>query len=308
MDANIKVALDIANQIRDDNLRGKDKVPTSENFIKKMVQTHDKGPDDINLFLQRLEESHYIFIFNVVNADPSLFVQEVKAFIYADPAVISELKHHVENKLSQIYESTFYKKKSGMHVLREFGSKLKEYNNTTLGRALNELMMIEEYSRLIAANAFNYTDSWRKEKLFKLFREDDGSDKDFEIEIEPTLSKESIPLVTASRAEPLVPQNKPQPSGKWMKAVNNFSVKFLLRIHFRKYEFDVVRKLIITGKITEIEDFYFIRDYLKEMETMKDKDPILKYHIGRMVELRRLAQAKINIIRKSKTSESSQVA
>ena len=33
--------------------------------------------------------------------------------------------------------------------------------------------MIDEYIRLIATNAFEYTDSWRKEKLYKLYREEE---------------------------------------------------------------------------------------------------------------------------------------
>jgi len=302
MNPNVKIALDIATYIRDENLKGKERIPTSETLIKKMVQLHDRGPDDINLYLERLQEAHYIFIFNVVNSDPSLFVQAVQAYVYADAGVINELRHYTEQKLAQIYESTFYKKKSGINVLRELSSKIKEYNNTDLGRALNELMMLEEYARVISANAFNYADSWRKEKLLKLFREDEMY-KDFEIDIEPSSREQTSVVFTTPKPETSTtlskrPQITPGTS-KWQRAVSQFSVKFLLRIHFRKYEFDIVRKLILIGKITELSDFIFIRDYIVELEKMKDKDPILKYHLTQMTELRRLAQAKINVIRKN---------
>jgi hypothetical protein len=88
-------------------------------------------------------------------------------------------------------------------------------------------------------------------------------------------------------------------NSKWGRAVHQFSVQFLIRIHFRKYEFDVVRKLLMTGKITELEDFVYIRNTVKELEKMNNGDPILKYHSDKLLELRRIAQAKINIFRKN---------
>jgi hypothetical protein len=88
-------------------------------------------------------------------------------------------------------------------------------------------------------------------------------------------------------------------NSKWGRAVHQFSVQFLIRIHFRKYEFDIVRKLLMTGKVTELEDFVYIRNTVKELEKMNNGDPILKYHSDKLLELRRIAQAKINIYRKN---------
>ncbi|MCX8000553.1 MAG: hypothetical protein N3A69_16640, partial [Leptospiraceae bacterium] len=222
----------------------------------------------------------------------------VDAYVYADQSVLNELKYYCENKLAEIYESTFYKKKSAINIVREFITKLKDYNNTPLGRALNEYRMVDEFVRIVSASAFDYTDSWRKEKLIKLLREGESS-KDFEIDIEPA-GKEEASSSAFSKQESTSSQRQPYQQGsKWQRAVSQFSVKFLLRIHFRKYEFDVVRKLIMTGRITELEDFIFIRDTIKKIETMVDQDPILKYHVNKLKELRRLAQAKINIIRKN---------
>ncbi|MEM4271030.1 MAG: hypothetical protein QXO70_02970 [Candidatus Pacearchaeota archaeon] len=307
MDNALKVALEIANTIREENLRGKDRIPTSETLIKKLVQTYDVDPDSIFQLLNKLQEAHYIFIFQVVQADPSLFVQAVEAYVYADQSVLSELKFYCENKLAQTYEGTFYKKKSAINIVRELISKLKEYNNTPLGRALNEYRMVEEFGRIVASSAFDYTDSWRKEKLIKLLKEGDEF-KDFEIEIESS-AKEEIPTINTSyRNENFSFQKQPLQGSKWQRAVSQFSVKFLLRIHFRKYEFDVVRKLIMTGKITELEDFIFIRDSIKKIETLVDKDPILKYHVDKLRDLRRLAQAKINIIRKNQNGTKSSAA
>ncbi len=300
MDNILKVSLEIANLIREENLRGKERIPTSETLIKRVVQTYDIGPDTVIQILNQLQEAHYIFIFQVVQPDPSLFVQAVDAYVYADQSVLNELKFYCESKLAQIYESTFYKKKSAINIVRELISKLKEYNNTPLGRAMNEYRMVEEFGRIVSGSAFDYTDSWRKEKLIKLLREAEDF-RDFEIEIESNnTQEEASSWNTSYKNETYFSQRQPTQGSKWQRAVSQFSVKFLLRIHFRKYEFDVVRKLILTGKITELEDFLFIRDSIRKIETLVDKDPILKYHEDKLKDLRRLAQAKINIIRKNR--------
>ena len=89
--------------------------------------------------------------------------------------ILNELKHYTEQRLTQIYENTYYKRKSGFQIIRELLPKVKEFNNTQLGRCMNEAIMLDEYIRLIATNAFEYTDSWRKEKLYKLYRDEESS-------------------------------------------------------------------------------------------------------------------------------------
>lgn len=85
-------------------------------------------------------------------------------------------------------------------------------------------------------------------------------------------------------------------SGNWGKAVDKFGVQFLLRIHFRKYEFDKVRHLLKTRKIAREEDVRFIRDTLRLMEGRTHIDPQLNYHLAKMADLRRMAQLRLNQI------------
>ena len=48
------------------------------------------------------------------------------------------------------------------------------------------------------------------------------------------------------------------PNSSWSKITHNFPVDFLVRIHFRKYDFDTVKKLIQKGKINNnnLQDLY----------------------------------------------------
>ncbi|MDX1957147.1 MAG: hypothetical protein SFU98_01170 [Leptospiraceae bacterium] len=282
MNPSVKIVLEIANFIKEENLKGKERIPASDTFVRKMVNYFDKPVDEILFYLDQLRETHYIFTFSLVQPDPSIFVQGVDGYIYAEQSILNELKHYSENKLGQVYESNFYKKKTGFQILREMLPRMKEYNNTPFGRALAEAKYIEEYVKIVSANAFEYTDSWKKEKLFKLYRDD-------EIKVDST--EEENELNNAKSREPI-------PNTKWGRAVHQFSTEFLLRIHLRKYEFEVIRKLISTGKIGELDHIVFIRDSIIQLEKMHDTDPILKYHKEKMIELRRVCQGKINHIRK----------
>ncbi|HMV43633.1 MAG TPA: hypothetical protein PKD50_13915, partial [Leptospiraceae bacterium] len=96
-------------------------------------------------------------------------------------------------------------------------------------------------------------------------------------------------------------------NSKWAKAVNQFSIRFLIRIHFRKYEFDVVKRLVLTSKISMLDDLIYIRNTLKDLEKQLDKDTILKYHLDKIIELRRITQAKINNLRKIQQSAAGSV-
>lgn len=283
----IKIVNEIANLIKEENLRGKDRIPTSEFFIKRCASTFNKTADEIRYYLEQLRETHYIFIFNIVSADPTLFVQAVDGYVFSEISVLNELKHYTESKLTQVYESTFYKKKTGFQILRELYPRTKEYNNTNLGRALNESHMVEEYIKQVSSNAFEFTESWKKEKLYKLYREEE----------EAAMADSKSGNDAGSMRNDY--KNLKEPNSKWARAVRQFSVKFLIRIHFRKYEFDVVKKLILSGKIYDIEDMIYIRNCILDLEKFLDKDPILNYHLEKMTDLRRICQAKINISRKS---------
>jgi hypothetical protein len=287
--SHIRTLQDIANQIKEENQKGKDRIPSSETFIKKMMTQHSKSSEEIFAYLEQLRELHFIFVISLVQPDADLYLQAINGYVYADPIILNEVKHQSEQKLVAAYENTLYKRKSAFQITRELFTKVKEFNNTPLGIALNETVMIEEYIRIISANAFEYSDSWRKEKLYKLFKDESGVTSFDEF----SETEESSGNANPEKHRYVDPGNS-----KWSKAVNQFSIEFLVKIHFRKYEFDIVKKLINTSKITMIEDLMFVRNTLKDLEKNLDKDTILKYHLDKIIELRRIAQGKINIIRK----------
>lgn len=91
------------------------------------------------------------------------------------------------------------------------------------------------------------------------------------------------------------------PNSPWGRMVSKFSIEFLLRVHLRKCEFETVRKLITSGKVTDEVNLRLIRDSLLKMEKNINVDKVLASYLEEMIELRRLAQRKLNAVSKPKT-------
>ncbi|MBE7413239.1 MAG: hypothetical protein L6Q54_07650 [Leptospiraceae bacterium] len=284
MSPTVKVILELAEQVKIENSKNKDKIPSSDTFIRKMSTYFSRTDDEILKYFNDLKECHYIFIINVVQGDGK--IKSVDAYVFADIGILTSLKEFADKNLESLYEGMFYKRKSASMIIRELFTKVKEYNNTPLGRAINEAVMTEEYHRLITSNPYEFTDAWRKEKLFKIYDDEE----------EEGVNEKPTPRAVDQIKKDVASVN---PNSKWGKAINQFSVEFLVRIHFRKYEFEVIKKLVLNGKINSEVDLKYIRDTLKLMETRTEVDTVLKRYVNEMVELRRLVQGKLNILKGS---------
>ena len=84
-----------------------------------------------------------------------------------------------------------------------------------------------------------------------------------------------------------------EPKGRWEKAVGVYGVQFLLRIHFRKCEFNIVTALVRAGKIGERKDLEYIRDTLTMMLANLQRDPCLAAHVEHMHALRDLVDMRL---------------
>ncbi|MCZ8157384.1 MAG: hypothetical protein O9264_14765 [Leptospira sp.] len=290
MAGSIKIAFELAELIKKENTEGKDKIPTSESFLRVWASNFSRSEEDIRKILNGLRDAHFIFVVNIVAPDPNLFVYGEEAYIFTDLTILNDLKHTAEENLERIYEASNYKRKSAFQISRELFPKIKEYNNTPLGRAINLVVMLEEFARILTNSSFEYTDQWRRNKIQDIFKDEVTSVEEFNA----TLNS----ISDAKRAADQINETpKEKTDASWTKATQSFTVEFLLRVHFRKYEFDIIKKLIQTGKIKSEKELKFIRDTLLLMETRTNEDRILKRYMETMVELRRYCQAKINMLR-----------
>ncbi|TGL68452.1 hypothetical protein [Leptospira levettii] len=293
MAGSIKVCLDLADMIRKENLESREKIPTSDTHLRVWSSQLARTEEDIRKLLTSLRDSHYIFIVSIVSPDPNLFVYGEDAYVFAEPFILNELKKHSEESLEKLYEASNYKRKSAFQITRELFPKIKEFNNTPLGRSINLSVMLEEFQRMLTAQSYEYTDQWRRNKLQEIYKdevlvaEELANSANFR-ETDPT--KRAIDQLKDQAPKEKIDSN-------WVKAKENFSTEFLLRVHFRKYEFDIVKKLIQSGKLKEEKDIKYVRDTIQLMECRMEQDNLLKRYANEMIELRRYAQAKLNMIR-----------
>ncbi|MCG6150071.1 hypothetical protein ND860_14465 [Leptospira levettii] len=285
--------MDLADMIRKENLESREKIPTSDTHLRVWSSQLARTEEDIRKLLTSLRDSHYIFIVSIVSPDPNLFVYGEDAYVFAEPFILNELKKHSEESLEKLYEASNYKRKSAFQITRELFPKIKEFNNTPLGRSINLSVMLEEFQRMLTAQSYEYTDQWRRNKLQEIYKdevlvaEELANSANFR-ETDPT--KRAIDQLKDQAPKEKIDSN-------WVKAKENFSTEFLLRVHFRKYEFDIVKKLIQSGKLKEEKDIKYVRDTIQLMESRMEQDNLLKRYANEMIELRRYAQAKLNMIR-----------
>ncbi|TGN17872.1 hypothetical protein [Leptospira idonii] len=298
MAGSIKACLELADSIKKENLEGREKIPTSDTHLRIWAGQFGRSEEDVRKLLNALKDSHYIFVVNIVAPDPNLFVYGEEAYFYTDNSIVGELKRNAEETLEKLYESSNYKRKSSFQITRELFPKIKEFNNTPLGRAINLVVMLEEYSRILTTSSFEYTDQWRRNKLQEIFR-DEANSVD---EMAPYLNQREQDA-SKRATDQLKEAPKEKIDQNWVKATQNFSAEFLIRVHFRKYEFDVIKKLIQTGKLKEEKDLKFVRDTLQTMEGRMSEDGLLRRYAEEMTDLRRYCQAKLNMLRQGIVSK-----
>ncbi|MBM9575985.1 hypothetical protein JWG45_02355 [Leptospira sp. 201903070] len=303
------VALEIASEIKKINLQDDEKIPTSDSFMKELMALYSREPEDLRNIIEALREAKIIFVIKIVLPEERATKMNdpgVDAYAYADLKILTDLKYFAEKKLERLYEATYYKKKSPSLISRELFPKIRELNNTPIGRIVNIAVMLEEFIRMMNNNPNDFLEEFRIQALEEILvskgssptegkdiTEDSASGTSFSSSFSPVPSQRA----TDRMEEQL---NNVNPNSPWGRMVSKFSVDFLLRVHLRKCEFETIRKLIITGKVTEPEQLRLVRDSLLKMEKNVHVDMVLASYLEEMIELRRLTQRKLNLLGKSK--------
>lgn len=304
----LEIALELSEEIKKINLQEDNRIPSSDTFLKEMMAFFSREANQIRESLELLRQARYIFIIKIVLPEPAKNSRDqdqgVDAYVFADLKIVNDLKGYAEKKLEKAYEATYYKRKSPFQITRELFPKIKEHNNTPLGRFINISVMLEEYQRVLTSAPNEYDDNRRRNLLSELL-EKAGTPvavaRDIpDYEISP-LGGSGIPgsQTGFKRAADAVSANDAgfNPKSPWSRLTSKFSVEFLVRIHLRKYEFDTVRKLILSGKLASFEDLKFVRDSIQKMESHMHLDGLLQNYTNDMTELRRLAQKKMNVLK-----------
>ncbi|MBE7437102.1 MAG: hypothetical protein HS115_01515 [Spirochaetales bacterium] len=289
-----KNLLEIVNRLRSLNASEKSEefIPSSDVIYRKHLSDLCNSENQCTEFLRILIEAHYIFTFNLVEADERLMISSVRGFVVADTGVITKMRERADRQLERAYEHQFYARKAATTIMREMIGDARKFNNTPFGKALNIAIMLEQYQHLLYTDINDFTETARENRLNEIIKVQ-SPDEELMPEAMPAPER---PQRAADSPE-AIQAAEMNLAGKWGEAVQKFGVEFLVRIHFRKYEFDKVIWLIKTQRITQEKDLRFVRDTIRLMEGRTTVDPRLKLHLNKMADLRRLAQVRINQLR-----------
>lgn len=291
MSALSEVALQIASEIRKVNLREDQRIPTSDTFIKELMSLFSREPDELRNILETLRTAKIIFIIKIVLPDDKTSRMNdpgVDAYAYADLKILNDLKYYSEKKLERLYEATYYKKKSPSTITRELFPKIRELNNTPMGRMVNIAVMLEEYIRMMNNNPNEFQEEFRTQAIEDLLLSTGDTSKT--PDRQTPLSNSFGPNLSQRATDRMEIPTNINPNSPWGRMVSKFSIDFLLRVHLRKCEFETIRKLITSGKVTSEENLRLIRDSLLKMEKNVNVDKVLASYLDEMTELRRLTQ------------------
>jgi hypothetical protein len=317
--------LEIVERIRAINQKNsEDQIPTSD-IIHKLLGDIGESQETIDRYLRILVDAHYVISFKIIEADEARDVASINGYVIAEHGILNAIYERLCQTIGMLYENQFYQRKSPSGIIKEILGKGSQFQNTPIGYAVNAAVMIQQYLNVLVTAAEEYTEAWRLSHLNQHLAEITGKKA-------KSVSNENQAFATAANGnafpimmdeEGLPDSFAPKPyeageekpkrhravdseeyssvehmdrSGKWGEAVEKFGVEFLLRIHFRKYEFDRVFALVKTNRITAEKDLRYIRDTLRKLEErMTGDDELMKYR-GRITDLRRLAQMNLNKI------------
>lgn len=266
-------------------------IPTSDIIFRKYLNDLVYSEDMARYYLKLLAESNFIFMIQIVKPDTVLRIPGIDGYVVAELDIIEKLLAVYNQRLITIYEAEKRKLAGVETIIRELMPKVKELNNTPLGKVLNICIMLEQFTRIINERPDHFQDAYRISKLKQFIPEED----EFK---EPEEEHEKIQQVQERRravdTEEYQQLSKMNLTGNWAKAVEQFGVQFLIRVHLRKYEFDVLKKLLLQKRIAREEDLIFLRDSLRKMEERSLFNPELKKYLNEIKELKRIVQIKIN--------------
>ncbi len=271
-----------------------DPIPTSDFIFRKHLMDLVYNEDTAQYYLKLLSESNFIFIIHIVEADPILKIPGIYGYVVAEKDIIEHLLAVYKKKLESVYEIEKRKAAGADTIIRELIPKVKEFNNTPLGKFLNICIMLDQFLRIYQEKPDHYNDEYRIYILKKYLPEEEVQNTVNEEVIEIKETKKEKKFQRAVDTEEYKELSKMNLSGNWGKAIEKFGVQFLIRVHLRNNEYDILKKLLLQKKIAKEEDLLFLRDTLRKMEERSLFEKELKKYQNEIKELKRIAQIKLN--------------
>ena len=260
--------------------RGLQSLPLSEEFPDWFAKRHSLLPFTTPALFKILADSHMIFIVPVVEADRRERIRRVEGYAVAEGNIIKNMVGHFGDELIRAYSAEFSAKYSVERIIREFFPRIKEYNNTELGRMANIVINLMACQSNLERNILEYGQKWREKRLreeigksppLESFLDRDGGG---ECDGAEDPGGEAVPpksrrATDAARIEEFRAYSNKNTIEKTLAV---YGIEFYTRVCFREYRFGLIRKLVEEDRITDAGDLRTVKLILQKTRANSDQD------------------------------------
>ena len=256
--------------------KSNDPIPTVEEIYNFIAYDSFDNIDKVKQAVALLVKSGYLFKIQIFDSHKKL----VDGFVVSSPGALMTVSNFIAKELERQYSISMKVTKSANNIVLDQEEEFVDKNPSVL-RYIKTYQRIKEYAAKIANGDYRYSKAGCLNSLSKLLDGEESID----------FSAEEKKPAKHSRAVDAIGQEqygRARERLAWSDATRIFDPQFLMRIHFRKYEFKMVFRLIYEGKVKEKKDLAYIEATLTKMEGNVEKDPKLKDHLKEIQELKKL--------------------
>ena len=267
--------------------KSNDPIPTVEEIYNLIAYDSFDNIDKVKQAVALLVKSGYLFEIQTFDSHKKL----ADGFVVSSPGALMTVSSFIAKELERQYSISMKVAKSADNIISALEEEFLD-KNPSGRRYIQTYQRIKEYAAKIANGDYRYSKAGCLNSLSRLL---DG--KESLKGLGPEEAAEEKSAKQHSRAVDAIDQEqygRVRERLAWSDATRIFDPQFLMRIHFRKYEFKMVFRLIYEGKVKEKKDLDYIEATLTKIEGNVEKDPKLKDHLKEIQELKKLVSEQIS--------------
>ena len=269
--------------------KGNDPIPTVEEIYNFIAYDSFDNIDEVKQAVALLVKSGYLFEIQTFDNHKKL----VDGFVVSSPGALMAVSSFIAKELERQYSISMKMAKSANNIVLDQEEKFLD-KNPRAHRYIQTYQRIKKYAAKIASGDYRYSKAGCLNSLSRLLDGEESIDLSAEEAVDEKSAKHSRAVDAIGQEQ----YGRVRERLAWSDATRIFDPQFLMRIHFRKYEFKMVFRLVYEGKVKEKKDLDYIEATLTKIEGNVEKDPKLKDHLKEIQELKKLVSEQISKLRK----------
>ena len=280
--------------------KSNDPIPTIEEIYNIIAYASFDNIDEVKQAVALLVKSGYLFRVQTLDSNKKL----ADGFVVSSPGALMTVSSFISKELERQYSTSMKVAKNADNIVLSSEEEFLD-NNPRVLRYIQTYQQIKEYAAKVASGDYRYSKAGCLNSLSRLLDGEESIDLSAEKSLTKGFGSEEAEKEKSvkqhSRAVDVIDQaqySQVRERLAWSDATRIFDPQFLMRIHFRKYEFKMVFRLVYEGKVKEKKDLDYIEATLTKIEGNVERDPKLKDHLKEIQELKKLVSEQISKLRK----------